>query len=311
MLEERGLLFQDKELAKKNLLSYGYYEIINGYKDCFLDKSSESVDKFKSGITFEHIFQLFTLDRNLRSEVISAIEVFEANLRQAVAYTVAEQISENQEKYLDRRNYVTGKKQYNRSLHKKAYPIDALLAILTGITHANSEPYRHYREEHNNIPPWIIVKKLNFGNLIWWYRLLKAPQKRSVTSRMTGLDKALLQQLNEFESGYSSLLSLYLDFRNTSAHGGRIYNHFSKRHALPYNPIIHDLLKISPADYRVGKGQSHLGTLINTLQFSQDLTAYNELRNGSKFYIERYLKLYPGEKEFIYSQAELSDDLFH
>ena len=36
LLEQRGLLFQNKEAAKKDLLSYGYYEIINGYKDCFL-----------------------------------------------------------------------------------------------------------------------------------------------------------------------------------------------------------------------------------------------------------------------------------
>lgn len=144
LLEKRGLLFQDKEAAKNNLLSYGYYEIINGYKDCFLDNSLDEEDKFKSGITFEHIFQLFTLDRNIRSEVMSALETFEANLRQALAYTVAEQISEEQTKYLNRRNYATGKKQFNKSLHKEIYPIDALLHILKGITYANSEPYKHY-----------------------------------------------------------------------------------------------------------------------------------------------------------------------
>lgn len=308
LLEKRGLLFQSKEAAKNNLLSYGYYEIINGYKDCFLDNPLDTEDKFKSGITFEHIFQLFTLDRNIRSETMSALEIFEANLRQALAYTVAEQISEDQTKYLDRRNYITGKKQYNRSLHKMVYPIDALLHILNGITYTKSEPYKHYREDHHNIPPWIIVKKLNFGNLIWWYRLLKTPQKRSVTSRMTGLDEALLQQINEFEVGYVSLLSLYLDYRNTAAHGGRIYNHFSQKHALPYNSIIHGVIKVSPADYRNGKGQSRLGTLINTLQFSKDRTAYNELSVGSRFYINRYLKLYPEEKEFICTQAELNDE---
>ena len=76
---------------------------------------------------------------------MSAIEIFEANLRQALAYTVAEQISEDQTIYLNRKNYVTGKKQYNKSLHKMVYPIDALLSILKGITHAKSEPYSHYR----------------------------------------------------------------------------------------------------------------------------------------------------------------------
>ena len=75
LLEQRGLLFQNKEAAKKDLLSYGYYEIINGYKDCFLANPLDSEDKFKAGITFEHIFQLFTLDRKIRSEVMSAEDV--------------------------------------------------------------------------------------------------------------------------------------------------------------------------------------------------------------------------------------------
>lgn len=309
ILKSRGLLIQNEEAAKNNLRRYGYYEIINGYKDCFLDSSNDNkTETFKPNVTFEHIFALFTLDRNLRTQVMSALEIFESNLRQAVAYTVAEKYTELQSNYLKRSNYRTGKKQYYRSLGRKAYPIDVLLDVLKRVTHSNAEPFKHYRDNHGNIPPWIIVKKLNFGNLIWWYQLLKGNEKRNVISIMTGLDPILIEQLPDFETGYTSLLSLYLDYRNTAAHGGRIYNHFSKVHELPYNKVIHTLMNISPADYRNNKGKSRLGTLAKTLNIASNKTPYNELRIGLDIYINQYLELYPDEKTYLCHQMELSTD---
>ena len=307
ILKSRGLLIQNEEAAKNNLRRYGYYEIINGYKDYFLVGSEDNeADVFKPNVTFEHIFALFTLDRNLRTQVMSALEIFESNLRQAVAYTISEKYTELQDSYLKRSNYRTGKKQYYRSLGREAYPIDVLLDVLKRITHSNAEPFKHYRDKHGNIPPWIIVKKLNFGNLIWWYQLLKGDQKRNVISIMTGLEPTLIEQLPDFEKGYTSLLSLYLDYRNTAAHGGRIYNHFSKIHELPYNKVIHTLVEISPADYRNNKGKSRLGTLAKALNIADDKTAYNELRIGLGIYINQYLELYPDEKNYLCDQMELS-----
>ncbi len=155
---ERGLLFENEQRDKQLLLNYGYYEIINGYKYHFMvDKNNDDAG-FIQGITFEHIYQLFNYDRFLRTHVMSSLETLELSLRQAIAYTVAEQISANQNEYLSRRNYRTGHRQYLHSAHREMYPIDHLLRILRGITHANSEPFKHYREDHGNVPPWIIVK---------------------------------------------------------------------------------------------------------------------------------------------------------
>lgn len=311
ILKSRGLLIQNEEAAKDNLFRYGYYEIINGYKDYFLDDSKgKDTEFFKPNVTFEHIFALFTLDRNLRTQVMSALEIFESNLRQAVAYTISEKYTELQDNYLKRSNYRTGKKQYYRSLGRKAYPIDVLLDVLRRITYTNSEPFKHYRKKHGNIPPWIIVKKLNFGNLIWWYRLLKGPEKSSVISIMTGIDTSIIEQLPNFEEGYTSLLTLYLDYRNTAAHGGRIYNHISKIHELPFNNVIHTLMKISPADYRNNKGKSRLGTLTRALNIASNRTPYNELRIGLNVYINQYLDLYPDEKSYLLEQMELTPEYF-
>ncbi|MGH2224051.1 hypothetical protein ACQ1ZB_15115, partial [Enterococcus faecalis] len=40
----RGLVFSDKENAKKKLFFYGYYEIITGYKDFLLEKKQKITD---------------------------------------------------------------------------------------------------------------------------------------------------------------------------------------------------------------------------------------------------------------------------
>ena len=37
LLKSRNIIFEDEENAKKILLNNNYYNIINGYKDLFLD----------------------------------------------------------------------------------------------------------------------------------------------------------------------------------------------------------------------------------------------------------------------------------
>lgn len=309
LLKSRNLLIQNEQETKRSLLSYGYYEIINGYKDPFL--KDDDKECFKDGITFEHIFNLFNFDRNLRTWTMSSLEMFESNLRQAVSYVVAEDFSYEQDKYLDRRNYRTGRRQYSRSAGEYAYPVDTLLNILRRITRSNSQPFKHYREDHNNIPPWIIVKKLNFGNLIWWFRLLKGPQKKKVISMLTGIDIGIVDQIDGLESGVSNLLSLYLSYRNTAAHGGRIYNHLSERHKLIYNEPIHGLLQVTPSDYRNGKGQSRFGVLANSLNLFQDKLAYNQLRVGTEIYLKQYLKAYPEYKNYLLNTMELNEEFIN
>ena len=79
----------------KNLERYGYYEIINGYKDNFMIDPSDDKKGFKDNVSFDHIYQLFNVDQQLRAGTIEALEYFEANLRQVVAYTVSKNISFN------------------------------------------------------------------------------------------------------------------------------------------------------------------------------------------------------------------------
>lgn len=52
-------------------------------------------------MSFDHIYQLFNVDQQLRAGTIEALEYFEANLRQVVAYTVSKNISCDQNIYIN------------------------------------------------------------------------------------------------------------------------------------------------------------------------------------------------------------------
>ena len=64
ILKERNLNFIDKENCKKKLLEYGYYEIVNGFKDFLL--KSKNPDKFNDNETFEHLFAIYELNKNIQ-----------------------------------------------------------------------------------------------------------------------------------------------------------------------------------------------------------------------------------------------------
>lgn len=305
--DERGLLFNSEEHARDMLTRYGYYEIINGYKDHFMNDSKDDTKGFKTGTTFEHIFSLFELDRHLRESVMNSLELFEANFRQVLAYTIAEKISDDQKTYINRKQYRTGDKYYDRQLHKEIYPVDKLIYTMNAIVNANTDPYKHYREHHGNVPPWILVKKLSFGNLIWWFKLLDSKYSDPIIAKMMNFPEPFISTLPELREVFGSMLTLYLDYRNTAAHGGRIYNHKTKKHALPYLTLLHkNALKISEADYRRGMGQSQLGIILKTLVMLDNKDPVDELAGSIAYRCREYLKQFPDDEEYLLTKMELT-----
>lgn len=300
---DRNLLISDIEDAKRKLSRYGYYEIVNGYKKHFMVDPYNDKAGFLEGVTFEHMYSLFEMDRNIRSRVMESIEIFESELKQAVAYTVAEQISDNQNKYISRYHYNTGKKYYNSRMKKPVYPIDDLLRQMNRICSTETQPYKHYREHHGNVPPWILVKKLTFGNLIWWCKLLKNNERESVIAKIFGIPKSFIN--DDIRQMFGNILTLLLDYRNTAAHGGRIFNHHSSKHKLEYIKTLQDSLNVSPADYRNGKGQSRLGVLLKCLSLFVNKEPAIILKVGIDYFLENYMKLYSTDM-FIYDEMEIT-----
>ncbi|EKR9398446.1 Abi family protein, partial [Enterococcus faecalis] len=60
ILRNRGLVISDDEVTKSILLRENYYNVINGYKDIFIDRESEDSEKFIKNTNFNEIYRLYS-----------------------------------------------------------------------------------------------------------------------------------------------------------------------------------------------------------------------------------------------------------
>lgn len=247
ILKNRHLHFENEEKAKAKLRRYGYYEIINGYKSPFLIDPKDDKKGYKDKTTFEHIFALYILDKLIRISVLSSLEEFEQNFRQVMAYTIAEEISVEQKNYLAKSHYNTGRYKTHKLpnndkvFKEKVSDRDGTLALLNKITKLNTQPFKHYREKYNNIPPWILAKGLSFGNLVYWFRLSKPNIRNVVISRMLNMDlEAVKNNKNNVTQFFGDVIRLYNNYRNLAAHNGRVYDHRSNLSALQKSSYIYN-----------------------------------------------------------------------
>lgn len=217
-LKEQFLTFEDEVLAKQILQTYGYYNIINGYRDPYIIREYEK-KKYSSDVTFEQIFALFSLDHEIRDAVLLSMIDLEEHLRAVVADIIAEDFGSDYNQYLQKNNY------RDRAVTNPNFRRNKILeGMKKTAQYSNTQPIKYYREQHNIVPPWILLKGINFGTLVNFIRFFKSPQRNKLISILYGakIDKSNLEQYKDI---LSDTLFTCLEYRNLAAHGGRIYNY--------------------------------------------------------------------------------------
>lgn len=317
ILQKRNLIFLNEEADKKKLRDYGYYEIINGYKPHFLKDSTDDEQGYKNGINFQHVFDLYDLDKKIRNDVRSSLEDFEQSFKQNLAYVISRDISEDQNRYTKKSHYNTGKTHHYKKRNGQKYILndrDRLLKQFNNILTSDYDPYKYYKEKHNNIPPWILVKGLTFGNTIYWFRLSKPNIRKEVIARMLNLDVKILETVNEqlgITRAFSDVLNLYLHYRNLSSHSGRIYDHRSQKYQIRnYSTFIYQSNKVifeTSKEFSKGTLRSSIGTVLRTLNMFSNEDPYLYLMVNLEIDISGYLKKYPDDFIFLMDTMELRD----
>ena len=309
ILKSRNLLFLDENKAKRVLMRYGYYEIVNGYK-MFLLEDNSTRERYKSGATFEHLTALYELDKSIRNGVIQASLEIELSLRTAIAYTLAEDFGVEERQYLYYKNFRQGDTTWSNGqpTNERAILLDKLNHILT----RNIEPFTHYRTNHGHIPPWILLKESTFGNLKYIFKLLKGPQKDKVISICYGID--ISDVTDDLKALFKDTLSVVNSFRNRSAHSGRIFNFKSSIHKIQYNYTFHNEINITQARYRIGLGQSDLYTLSKILNYFDNRMAKLNLDFYISYTIKKHCENYQEDLELLanemnYPLDELKQEL--
>lgn len=220
-LISQKLSFEDENQAKLILQTYGYYNIINGYRDPYITREYGE-KKYHPDVTFEQIFSLFSLDHSIRDAVVLSMIDLEEHLRAVVADIVAESFGSDHNEYLKTNNYRDRKvKQPHFS---RRFILDDLKKIAETST---KQPIKYYRENHKIVPPWILLKGIPFGTLVNFTRLLKGPQKDKLVCIFYG-NKVTDKNIDIYKDLLADSLAMCYEYRNLAAHGGRIYNYIPK-----------------------------------------------------------------------------------
>lgn len=207
ILKARGLLISHPRTFREIMLREGYYTVINGYKKHFL--AATLPEKYIAGTTFEQIYALYTFDQELRTLFMPGLLKIEKHIKSLIAYHFSEQYGHDDRVYMNINNF-------NHSTTRNRTRVAALIRKfnndLLSYEQRGNNAICHYRQGHGYVPLWVANSILSFGTVQHFYASMKLPDQQNI-SRHFSLSAS---DLNGF-------LGFLKTFRNTCAHGGRVY----------------------------------------------------------------------------------------
>ena len=221
--EQKQLIIEDQEYAKRILFQTGYFALVNGYKRIF---KNPQTNKFQVGVRFEDVYGMYCFDRNLRSILLKYILICEQTIKSSLSYHFCQIYGEDQKAYLNPINYLQSE-NHSRIIKKLIQKMSAQL-------NENSSYYyiRHYVKRYQSVPFWVLVNTLTLGQVSKMYSCQKSRVKIQICKDFEEIRE------NELER----MLSIMTKFRNVCAHNDRLFN-FKTQDALP-DLLIHQMLQI-------------------------------------------------------------------
>lgn len=211
---KRGLIIQNNEVTQRIIETENYYNLFNGYKEPFLDKSKQD-ETYLSGTNFNEIYALYLFDRELRNIFIRSILEIENNVKSVLAHSFSRRYGHDN--YLKISNFDTSVKKGAKKT--QAQKLGDIASVISGIQNEisrqlskNNPMISHYMLEYGYIPLWVLVNTLTLGTISKFYAALKQ-QDQNTIGRVFSLKPDELQSI---------LYTLSL-FRNACAHDERLY----------------------------------------------------------------------------------------
>lgn len=211
ILKSRGVIIKKKKWAKKTIRTVNYYNLINGYKEPFLQIGT-TYEKYIFGTTLEEIYALYEFDRKLRIITLEYILEIEKQVKSLIAYCFSKE--HGHKNYLNLENFDTqGIKKYNQAcdllsnLYKKiSLNIDKDLSV------------SHYVNGKNYLPLWVLVNTLSMGDISKFYSNMIQQERNDVARRL---------KWGVREHQLASCLFFLSTIRNRCAHDERLYSYLS------------------------------------------------------------------------------------
>lgn len=248
------------KLELELLKTISYYDLINGYKDCFMQN-----DRFLKGVNLTEIFIFNTIDKTFQNILLRYSIYVENIFKNKMAYIIAKNKGIHYLEYLDISKFHAS----NPSRKKK---LENLIQKLIQ-THFLTEdtPTAFYRKKHNHIPPWILFKNVTFSNIIDLYSFLRKEEKLEIISNYKLFDTNLTE--NEKLELFKNMLVITRKFRNKIAHNYKVIG--TKLNNSEINLSVAQKIDkfniISNIDIRDKRGRNDIFSMYISILFLLDL----------------------------------------
>ena len=269
LTDEKHLIVRDMTLAEKKLREIGYFTLIGGYKDPFCDPSTRI---YLENTTFEDIYALYQFDNGLRELFFRNICKIEKKMRSTISYAFCELHGEQQSKYLDPANYNYTRRN-QQGIHKLIQMLDKLAN-----TNMDYEYLVYQRRVYQNVPLWVLMNALTFGQLSKMYSFLSSRVKSKVSQNFEFVNERQLEQ-------YLKVLVLY---RNVCAHNERLFSH--KVYSEIPDTILHQKLAIPKNGNQYVMGKKDLFGVVITFRYLLSREDFLSFKRELARAIDKYLR---------------------
>ncbi len=236
ILRKKGM-FVPQSYGVDVLKRENYYNLINGYKDLFIDvpKSSTTTEQYKVGTHFDEIVALYKFDCELKSIFLKRLLRIENEIKSLIAYNFSEEYAYNNNCSATNTNCskmntncYTNIENFSlipigrETLEKRLSGVIDLIASLHKATakelSKTSSAVKHYMKDYGYVPLWVLMEVVTFGTVSRFYFYMKQKDKQKISSVYKVSD-------DEMETILKNLSLV----RNLCAHDERLYNFRLKR----------------------------------------------------------------------------------
>lgn len=203
--EFHKLSIDDKEEAVQILKKINYYRL-SGYGIGLT--MPDDKDKYRQGISLNHLYQLYTFDSELKNLLSLVIEQIEIQFRANISYHLA--IKYGALGYRDSKNFADRTDSKGNSVFEK------ILEEFKSMVERNKGlPFvkHHINKYGGQFPIWVAVELFTFGNLTSLYSIMKDEDKKVIAKLYRTTDLY-----------FNSWIRLLQEVRNLCAHYARLYN---------------------------------------------------------------------------------------
>lgn len=277
----QNMLINDPTCAEQALSTYGYSNLIKSYREPYVYTNSDGKKVYRDNISFEQVQSLFLFDKSLRNSVMAAMQDLEEHVKEIAADVIASAFGTDPSSYLDMHNYRD---------RKKSDPKFSLQYILNSLNNkllVQKDPILHYANTYGSVPPWILFKSVYFSTIITFISKFKPKQQAEVAERLYDY-RAHNLTLDQCRMLMMDTLYICSNYRNTAAHGGRIYL-LNPKSKLRKKEIFGN-------ENIGGSGYGQFLFLLGLLKYKQP---FEQLKHTLNEELTRHCNQYPGDSTYL------------